>query len=212
LNEQSRLRASQIISQEYFIDGLVIVRTQDAGVNCASGGSYSIEVSGNIGPDSSFAIEELLKRSPNCLGGNSEILSRTNVILDSLGGLLEDGYAMGRSFRTNNVKTLINSGYVCASSCAVAYLGGVERIMEDEAMIMFHSPYRSGQNELGERIADCNIGSDTTQILLNYYQEMTSAEQGQRLMGRTMSYCSAEDGWVLRGSAAAELFGVATQF
>ena len=47
--------------------------------------------------------------------------------------------------------------------------------------------------------------------LLEYYQEMTSPEQGERLMDRTMSYCSAEDGWVLRGSAAAELFGVATQ-
>ena len=29
--------------------------------------------------------------------------------------------------------------------------------------------------------------------LLEYYQEMTSPEQGERLMDRTMSYCSAED-------------------
>ena len=60
-------------------------------------------------------------------------------------------------------------------------------------------------------ITNCDIGSATTNELLEYYQEMTSPEQGERLMDRTMSYCSAEDGWVLRGSAAAELFGVATQ-
>jgi len=54
-------------------------------------------------------------------------------------------------------------------------------------------------------------GSATINELLEYYQEMTSPEQGERLMDRTMSYCSAEDGWGLRGSAVAELFGVATQ-
>jgi len=48
--------------------------------------------------------------------------------------------------------------------------------------------------------------------LLEYYQEMTSPEQGERLMDRTMSYCSAEDGWVLRGSAVTELFGVLDGF
>ena len=89
--------------------------------------------------------------------------------------------------------------------------GGVERLMESDSIIMFHSPYLPDLNAQGDRIANCDIGSETTARLLEYYQEMTSPEQGERLMNRTMSYCSAEDGWVLRGSAAAELFGVATQ-
>ena len=55
-------REAQIITQEYFIDGLVIVHTQDTGAECASGGDYKIEVRGDIGPDSSFALEELLRR------------------------------------------------------------------------------------------------------------------------------------------------------
>ena len=118
---------------------------------------------------------------------------------------------MGRTFRTHEVKTIITSNSVCASSCAVAYLGGVNRLMENDSIIMFHSPYLPDLNAIGERIADCDIGSEMTAQLLEYYQEMTSPEQGERLMNRTMSYCSAEDGWVLRGSAAAELFGVATQ-
>jgi hypothetical protein len=209
--EMERVREAQIISQDYFIDGLVIIRTQDKGADCASGGDYRIEVKGSIGPDSSFALEELLERSPNCLQGNREIKSRTIVQLDSLGGLLKDGYLMGRAFRTHEVKTIITSSSVCASSCAVAYLGGVDRLMENDSIIMFHSPYLPDLNAIGERIADCDIGSETTAQLLEYYQEMTSPEQGERLMNRTMSYCSAEDGWVLRGSAAAELFGVATQ-
>ena len=209
--ESLRAREAQIVSQDYFIDGLVIIHTQDKGADCVSGGDYRIEVKGSIGPDSSFALEELLKRSPNCLQENREIKSRTTVQLDSLGGLLKDGYLMGRTFRTHEVKTIITSSSVCASSCAVAYLGGVNRLMENDSIIMFHSPYLPDLNAIGERIADCDIGSEMTTQLLEYYQEMTSSEQGERLMDRTMSYCSAEDGWVLRGSAAAELFGVATE-
>ena len=209
--ESLQARNAQIVSQDYFIDGLVIIHTQDTGAECVSGGDYKIEVRGDIGPDSSFALEELLRRSPNCLQENNEIKSRTTVELESLGGLLKDGYLMGRTFRTHEVKTIITSSSVCASSCAVAYLGGVDRLMENDSIIMFHSPYLPDLNAIGERIADCDIGSETTAQLLEYYQEMTSPEQGERLMNRTMSYCSAEDGWVLRGSAAAELFGVATE-
>ena len=62
--EAQRAREAQIVSQDYFIDGLVIVHTQDTGAECASGGDYKIEVRGDIGPDSSFALEELLRRSP----------------------------------------------------------------------------------------------------------------------------------------------------
>jgi len=209
--ESLRAREAQIVSQDYFIDGLVIIHTQDTGADCVNGGDYRIEVKGSIGPDSSFALEELLERSPNCLQENREIKSRTTVQLESLGGLLKDGYLMGRTFRTHEVETIITNNSACASSCAIAYLGGVERLMESDSIIMFHSPYRPGLNARGERITDCDIGSATTNELLEYYQEMTSPEQGERLMDRTMSYCSAEDGWVLRGSAAAELFGVATQ-
>ena len=206
-----RKRAALITSQEYFIDGLVILHTHDSGANCSSGGKYEIEVRGNIGPDSSFAIEELLRRSPNCLDEKGSVSSRTLIELESLGGLLKDGYLMGKAFRTYGVKTNITNSSACASSCAVAYLGGIERSMEKDSLIMFHSPYLPGLNTVGERIANCDVGSTTTTELLEYYQEMTSLEQGERLFDRTMSYCSAEDGWVLKGSAAAELFGVATQ-
>ena len=209
--EQARLRASQLINKQYFIDGLIIDHFQDTAVNCVSGGFYQIKLKGSIGPDSSFAIEKLLKRSPNCLNENNEIVSRTSVVLNSLGGLLKDGYVMGRAFRTYDVKTVISSDDICASSCAVAYLGGVERVFEGNSRIMFHSPYLPGFNSRGQRTADCDIGTASTQNLLIYYQTMTSVEQGQRLMNRTMSYCSAEDGWVVKGYDAAELFGIATE-
>tara|TARA_B100000780_G_C21041649_1_gene418017 strand:- start:273 stop:413 length:141 start_codon:yes stop_codon:yes gene_type:complete len=33
-----------------------------------------------------------------------------------------------------------------------------------------------------------------------------------QLINRALSYCSAEDGWILRGSAVTELFGVLDGF
>ena len=47
--------------------------------------------------------------------------------------------------------------------------------------------------------------------LLNFYETMTDGETGERIFERTMRLCSAYDGWVITGGAAAELFGIATQ-
>lgn len=157
-------REAELVKQDYFIDGLVIIHTQDIGSECVSGGDFTIQVRGEVGPDSSFALEELLRRSPNCLGENREIKSRTTVELESLGGYLNDGYLMGRTFRTHGVKTIISNDSACASSCAVAYLGGVERLMEDNAIIMFHSPYLPDLNALGERVANCEVGGETVNL------------------------------------------------
>ncbi len=197
--------------REYFIDGLVIIHTEKKVSSCDKGGDYTIRISGDIGPDSSFAIEEILKTSPNCINQNGVVLRRTVVNLSSAGGLIEDGYKMGQFFRANGVHTQIDDDALCASSCAIAYLGGVERTMSEDAVIMFHSPYLLELNARGERVPNCDVGSESSAKLLSYYQEMTGDEEGQRLMDRTLSYCSADDGWVLKGSNAAELFGIATK-
>ena len=198
-------------SLNYFIDGLVIVRNEEKFSACSQGSYYSIHISGDIGPDSSFAIEEILKTSPNCINKNGVVLRRTTVILSSAGGLIEDGYKMGQLFRANGVQTQIDEDALCASSCAIAYLGGVERTMSEDAVIMFHSPYFLELNARGERVPNCDVGSESSAKLLSYYQEMTGDEEGQRLMDRTLSYCSADDGWVLKGANSAELFGVVTK-
>ncbi len=209
--EQGRLRDSLLVSQEYLIDGLVVTHVHDGAATCSQGGVYEISISGAIGPDSSFALEELLKRSPHCLDQDGSIIRRTRVTLRSDGGLLNDGYMMGRLFRQNGIETYISASSTCASSCAVAYLGGEERIMGADASIIFHSPYVPGLNAMGQRVANCNIGETLSQELLDYYHEMTTEERGRRLMDRTLSYCSSTDGWLVTGAAAAELFGIATQ-
>lgn len=197
-------------AKTFYIDRLVVTHIQDQSIVCSKGGAYSIDISGDIGPDSSFALDELIGRSQNCVDDNGNILKRTNISFSSNGGLIEHGYKMGKAFRDNGFRTQINANDICASSCAIAYLGGVERFMDETAFVMFHSPYIPSRDARGGLVADCNVGTESSINLLNYYQEMTNADQGQRLLDRTLSYCSATDGWVLRGPDAAELFGVAT--
>ena len=86
-----------------------------------------------------------------------------------------------------------------------------KRIIEDEGSILFHAPYFSGKNEYGKRDIDCEVGQDSLDELKSYYRKITDPETGDRLFGRTMWYCSAEDGWVVTGGAAAELYGIATE-
>ena len=65
------------------------------------------------------------------------------------------------------------------------------------------------QLEGKERIT-CDLPKEELQALNDYYSSMTSVEVGDRLFERTMWYCSAENGWTIRGAAAAELYGIAT--
>ena len=86
-----------------------------------------------------------------------------------------------------------------------------EIMMGSMGQIMFHAPYFSGKNEYGEKDIDCNVGEESLNESKDYYISMTDKETGERLFERTMWYCSADDGWVVTGGAAAELYGIATE-
>ena len=199
-------------TEEFFIDGLKIVQITDKNISeCHSGSIQRLVLSGVIGPDSTFAIETLLQRMKPCRNTEGERILPILVSLQSEGGLLEHGYLLGELFRKYEVTTLVENQKFCASSCAVAYLGGTNRAVEAEGTLLFHSPYITGENDLGQKISDCNVGEETLKNLNQYYKKMTSEEVGQRIYDRTMWYCSNQDGWTVTGGSAAELYGIATQ-
>lgn len=197
--------------EEYLIDRLrITTRSMNQSQACDSGGVHIVKLEGTIGPDSSFAIERLLSRMAPCKNPVGDVLVPVTVKLSSNGGLLEDGYLMGRSLRKYAVTTEVESSNVCASSCAVAFLGGLKRVVQEKSILMFHAPYFDRRNAYGSRDADCNVGEDALIELQNYYVEMLGKEEGERIFERTMWYCSADDGWVISGPSAALLFGLAT--
>jgi len=184
------------------IDQLEVRHVRRRSSNCARGHTDHIEIAGRIGKDSTAALERLLPKLDDCIlaNGNRAV---NKVFLSSGGGLLSDGYALGRLFKKYQVETVVTGGQKCASSCAIAFLGGTFRTMNFDAELLFHAPY------LNKGVAiDC---SDRGQVagLLKYYKQMLGNKEGSYLLERTMSYCSATEGWTLN-SGGAELFNIVT--
>ena len=64
------------------------------------------------------------------------------VLFQSGGGNLVAGLSMGEAIRLKGFSTGVMSGSVCASSCALAWLGGVKRFLGPTAKLGFHAAYR----------------------------------------------------------------------
>ena len=71
-------------------------------------------------------------------------LSQRNatVVLASPGGSLQAGIDIGEAARLLDMRTMVPDDAICASACALAWLGGKRRIMGDGAQIGFHAAYR----------------------------------------------------------------------
>lgn len=178
---------------------------------CKVGRETKLLIEGVIGPDTSFALRRLLGRIPKCTSAEGLELVPVTISLRSAGGFLNDGYKMAEALREFKTKTIIEDENVCASSCAVAFLGGDTRVVEESGIIMFHAPYFEGRNEYGRKDIDCDVGEDALAELNSFYESMTDREIADLLFDRTLWYCSADDGWVVTGGAAAELYGIATE-
>lgn len=63
------------------------------------------------------------------------------VVFDSPGGDLLAGLEIGKAIRLKEYATGVDDGMVCASACALAWLGGVKRLMSPGAHIGFHAAF-----------------------------------------------------------------------
>jgi hypothetical protein len=75
-------------------------------------------------------------------------LSSAVVAFDSDGGNLISGIQIGETIRLRNFSTLVPNGKHCASSCALAWLGGTKRFMGAESKIGFHSAYNGETGQI----------------------------------------------------------------
>ena len=162
---------------------------------CVSGYKDHLELHGPIGPDSTAVLERMLLKMDICTTKDGKRFS-PDVFLSSGGGILSDGYNMGNLFRKYQVATKVTGGQTCASSCAVAFLGGKFRTMHADGKLMFHSPYY--QTKIGINCADGGHVAD----LQNYFVSALGYSDGKFLLDRTLNYCSDRNGWTLNRDAA----------
>lgn len=67
------------------------------------------------------------------------------VVLNSTGGSVQDALAIGRLIREKKFATAVENGGYCASSCPLAFAGGVERRAGEKAVIGVHQAFSPGE-------------------------------------------------------------------
>jgi ATP-dependent protease ClpP protease subunit len=195
-----------VIYKDFSVSGLRvrISTAKDVQSRCISGEWRRIEIDGPINKDTSFVIDKALSEVQPCIMQNGRKLV-VDVYMNSKGGTLDDGFLIGRVLRKHSAAVVLASNQVCASACAVAYLGGGYRNMSDNAQLIFHSPYIK-KFDYGYESIKC-ADEKSAKPLLDYYQEMLGSNVAKKLFERTMDYCSKSEGWTL-DTGAAEFFGL----
>ncbi|MBR1216558.1 SPOR domain-containing protein [Bradyrhizobium sp. U87765 SZCCT0131] len=98
-----------------------------------------------------------------------KIVPVTNAIVafDSDGGNLIAGLQIGETIRMKNFATLVPDQARCASSCALAWLGGTRRLMGPRAQVGFHAAY-DGQTGKVTSGGNALVGAYLNKIGLPY--------------------------------------------
>lgn len=192
----------EIISDS-LVNGLQVRRVRMSSTLCTQGFEDHLELNGPIGTDSTYIIGEHLRdisKQAKCISVDGSRYV-TTVYMNSPGGYVDDGYALGELFKKHGVQARVTKGQVCASSCAIAFLGGKFRSVEDGGVMLFHAPYTLTESVYFEKTAKCN-SKRREKNLKSYYIKMLGNESGTRLFDRTMAYCSSTDGWLINADAA----------
>lgn len=71
----------------------------------------------------------------------AEDIEEATVFLQSSGGAIFAGLSMGKTIREKGFVTVVPPAASCISACALAWLGGIERVMAENSRIGFHAAY-----------------------------------------------------------------------
>jgi hypothetical protein len=93
------------------------------------------------------------------------------VMLDSVGGNLVSSIEIGYFIREKGLNTLVSANGACYSACTYAFMGGVERSIDDNAPFAMHRPY-FGEEMDGKYTDGYNSGIVTSVMIVSYLIEM----------------------------------------
>lgn len=78
----------------------------------------AIYASGDIEHNDTYKLNKFISKLPN--------KKHTAIYLNSPGGNLFEGIKLGMFFQSNRIKTVIDGDKICASACAIAFIGGTD--------------------------------------------------------------------------------------
>jgi ATP-dependent protease ClpP protease subunit len=90
------------------------------------------------------------------------------VVFESRGGNLVAGLEIGRAIRLKGFDTIVLESGLCTSSCALAWLGGVNRYLGRTASVGFHAAFRpvGGQNYVAS-VGNARVGAYAKELGLS---------------------------------------------
>ena len=134
---------------------------------------YSLFIHGTITHGLAPKVDEMitdLKAANEANGYNYAF----RVNLSSNGGYVTGGIELGKVFRKHYVETNVSGESVCASSCAIAWLGGFHRTHTNESKVVFHAPYM--KSKYGGK-ACLKETSTLGQMLVEYFEDHIPANK-----------------------------------
>jgi len=131
--------------------------------NCESRCAVHIVADGRITEESYARYHEVASTSP----------AGTPVYLNSRGGSFIGGIYLGLALREHRAAVRVQRGATCASACAYAFLGGVDRNVPEGARLGVHRFYAVDVMS-GERALDYEqaISRQATDLLTKYVATM----------------------------------------
>ena len=166
-------------------------------------GECVIALQGTVTQSASYKFDDVVKQAKT--QGCARPLT---LLLESPGGLVDAGLALGRSVHDEGMRTVAR--YACASSCANIFLGGSERTLwGSRAEIGLHQPslVRDGDKLTNGSCFTSNF--DAPVIAMRRYMQFVLPQASNQILEVAMSTPCKSVTWV-KGQRALEL-GVATR-
>jgi len=175
--------------------------------DCASGYIDYLEFDGSINTEAIEAFQAIFLEAQGCKARDGRALYPF-VYLNSSFGEYKDGYALGELFRRFNIQTIVAQGQVCRGACAVAFLGGKLRKIQDRGTVVFGFSKAKGVGMGGGAGTATGIGIDcgraSEQVLMRaYLQKFLELAAADRLYFNLLNYCTQADGLSLTAETAA---------
>ena len=111
-------------------------------------GCFAQLIDGRIEPDDGKKFEEVVKKND---------VKMAVIVLNSPGGTLIAGYAIGTLIREKGYATYVSGGATCGSTCAMIWMAGSPRQIEAKARIGFHAAYTTDKK--GRMIGESGMGN-----------------------------------------------------
>ena len=111
----------------------------------------AVSMSGKISQGDLNKLQQLISRIETATEKGSLKSRVSQVFLDSPGGSVTAAMGLGRFIRSKQIATTVGKGDNCASSCVLAFVGGVKRVPAGNVIVhSFYSPDVLGTNDFAK--------------------------------------------------------------